>query len=123
MKTFLGNLLGIAVYAVLFLILILLMDLDKSVRFDIGLSLILALFFGILNEIHRELTEKKKWPNINTWNNRDIQRKVFVYALIVKKCWKTMIMTKALNITILLLDIVKSVDIQIIGDISLKMFT
>ena len=57
MKTFLGNLLGIAVYAVLFLILILLMDLGKSVRFDIGLSLILALFFGILNEIHRDLTK------------------------------------------------------------------
>jgi hypothetical protein len=60
MKTFLGNLLGIAVYAVLFLILILLMDLSKSVRFNIGLSLILALFFGILNEIHRDLTKKKK---------------------------------------------------------------
>lgn len=57
MKTFLGNLQGIAVYAVLFLILILLMDLGKSVRFDIGLSLILALFFGILNEIHRDLTK------------------------------------------------------------------
>ena len=52
MKT---NLLGIAVYAVLFLILILLMDLGESVRFNIGLSLILALFFGILNEIHRDL--------------------------------------------------------------------
>jgi hypothetical protein len=60
MKTFLDNLLRIAVYNVLFLILILLMDLGKSVRFDIGLSLILALFFGILNEIHRDLTEKKK---------------------------------------------------------------
>lgn len=59
MKTFLGNLFGIAVYAVLFLILILLMDLGKSVRFDIGLSLILALFFGILNEIHRDLTKMR----------------------------------------------------------------
>ena len=57
MKTFLGNLLEMAVYTVLFLILILLMDLGKSVRFDIGLSLILALFFGILNEIHRDLTK------------------------------------------------------------------
>ena len=57
MKTFFGNLLGIAIYTVLFLILILLMDLGKSVRFNIGLSLILALFFGILNEIHRDLTK------------------------------------------------------------------
>ena len=32
-------------------------------------------------------------------------------------------MMEALNITMLLLDIVKSVDIQIIGDISLKMYT
>ena len=60
MKTFLYNLLGIAVYAVLFLILILLIDLGRSVKFDIGdigLSLILSLFFGILNEIHRDLTK------------------------------------------------------------------
>ena len=59
MKTFFGNLLGIAIYTVLFLILILLMDLGKSVRFNIGLSLILALFFGILNEIHRDLTKMR----------------------------------------------------------------
>jgi len=57
MKTFLGNLLRIAIYAVLFLILTLLIDLGKSVRFNIGLSLIFALFFGILNEIHRDFNK------------------------------------------------------------------
>lgn len=60
MKTFLSNLPGLLVYVVLFLLLILLMDLGKSLRFEFGLSLILALFFGMLNEIHRDLTKRNK---------------------------------------------------------------
>ena len=59
MKIFLGNFLGLLIYVILFLLIILLMDLDKSIRFEFGLSLILALFFGILNEIHRDLINRK----------------------------------------------------------------
>ena len=60
MKTFLRNFLEILIYTALFLLLTQLMNLGKGIRFDLGLSLILALFFGMLNEIHRDLTEKKK---------------------------------------------------------------
>ena len=59
MKTFLRNFLEILIYTALFLLLTQLMNLGKGIRFDLGLSLILALFFGMLNEIHRDLTEKK----------------------------------------------------------------
>lgn len=53
MNKFLSNLVGIFVYAIMFVVLLWIYNPDLKVREYIGLSLILALFFGILNEIIR----------------------------------------------------------------------
>ena len=53
MNKFLSNLVGIFVYAIMFVVLLWVYNPDLKIREYIGLSLILALFFGILNEIIR----------------------------------------------------------------------
>ena len=53
MNKFLSNLVVIFVYAIMFVILLWIYNPDLKIREYIGLSLILALFFGILNEIIR----------------------------------------------------------------------
>ena len=53
MNKSLSNLVGIFVYAIMFVVLLWIYNPDLKIREYIGLSLILALFFGILNEIIR----------------------------------------------------------------------
>lgn len=52
----LNNLLGIFVYYVMFYVILLIPDQEFTLE-KVSYSLILALFFGILNEIHRDLNK------------------------------------------------------------------
>ena len=58
MNKFLSNLVGIFVYAIMFAILLWIINPDLKIREYIGLSLISALFFGIFNEIIRAIRGK-----------------------------------------------------------------
>lgn len=51
------NFIGIAVYVILFWLILAFVYGPKSEK-TIGFSFILALFFGILNEIHRDLQKR-----------------------------------------------------------------
>lgn len=59
MIKFLENLLGIAVYAIIFAIFLWIYDPNLSVREYVGFGLIAGFFMGMLNEINRVLQNMK----------------------------------------------------------------